>query len=124
MKAFIATAAVGLLAFSTLADAHSHLKESQPAEGSTLNAPPANIVLKFSESAQLTALTIQKEGAAEQKLGPLPTAASAQMSIPAPQLSPGKYTVSWRVVSDDSHVMAGKLHFTIGAAAASSDAKK
>ena len=124
MKAFIATATAALLAFSALADAHSHLKESQPAEGSTVTTAPANIVLKFSESAQLTALTVQKEGEAEQKIAPLPTEPSTQLSVPAPKLSPGKYTVSWRVVSGDNHVMAGKLHFTLGTAAASGDAKK
>jgi copper transport protein len=124
VKAFIAAASVALLASSTLANAHAHLKESQPAEGSVINAAPASIVLKFSESAQLTALTVQKEGAAEQKIAPLPTASSAQLSVPAPKLSPGKYTVSWRVVSADNHVMAGKLHFTIGDASASGDAKK
>ncbi len=124
MKASIATAAVALLAFSALADAHAHLKESQPAEGSIVTAAPANIVLKFSEDAQLTALTVQKEGGPEQKIAPLPTAPSAQVSVPAPKLSPGKYTVSWRVVSDDNHVMAGKLHFTISAPGASGDAKQ
>ena len=124
MKAFIATAAAALFAFSALADAHSHLKESQPAEGSVVATAPANIVLKFSESARLTALTVQKDGEAEQKIAPLPTESSAQISVPAPKLSPGKYTVSYRVISDDKHVMAGKLHFTIGTAAASGDAKK
>jgi copper transport protein len=124
VKAFIAAAAVALLASSTLAGAHAHLKESQPAEGSVIDAAPASIVLKFSESAQLTALTVQKEGAAEQKIAPLPAASSAQLSVPAPKLAPGKYTVSWRVVSADNHVMAGKLHFTIGDASAPGDAKK
>ena len=116
MKSFFAVSAtVALLSFSALADAHAHLKESQPAEGSILTTAPTDIVLKFSEAAQLTALTVQKEGAAEQKIAPLPPASSIQQTVPAPKLSPGKYTLSWRVVSADNHVMAGKLHFTINA---------
>jgi copper transport protein len=125
VKAFIAVATtVALLALSALADAHAHLKESQPAEGSIVAAAPSNLVLKFSEDAQLTALTVQQEGGAEQKIAPLPTAPSVQVSVPMPRLSPGKYIVSWRVVSHDNHVMAGRLRFTIGAVASSSDAKK
>jgi methionine-rich copper-binding protein CopC len=30
-------------------------------------------------------------------------------------LTPGTYSVSWRVVSDDGHVMGGALHFTLTA---------
>ncbi|MEJ1965371.1 MAG: copper resistance CopC family protein [Gammaproteobacteria bacterium] len=125
MKAFIAVATTAtLLGFSTLADAHAHLKEAQPAEGSVVTAAPANIVLKFSEAAQITALTLQKEGEAEQKIAPLPTAPAAQLSVPVPKLAPGKYTVNWRVVSDDKHIMAGKLHFTISAGGPAANAGK
>jgi methionine-rich copper-binding protein CopC len=28
-------------------------------------------------------------------------------------LTPGTYSVNWRVVSDDGHIMAGALHFTL-----------
>ena len=123
MKTSIALLAAALLGASALTQAHSHLKESQPAEGSVLNAPPANIVLKFSEAARVTALTLQKEGGAEQKLAPLPTTASAEVSVPAGKLAPGKYVVSYRVVSDDNHIMSGKLHFTVDPSAAPSAAK-
>jgi methionine-rich copper-binding protein CopC len=33
-------------------------------------------------------------------------------------LTPGTYSVNWRVVSDDGHVMAGALHFTLAGDAA------
>jgi methionine-rich copper-binding protein CopC len=105
--------AILLAALTPLAaQAHSHLKESTPAEGSTVKAPES-IMLMFSEAAKVTALTIQKDGDKEQKLSPLPTEASAHVMVPAPKLMPGKYTVSYRVVSDDGHVMGGKLHFTV-----------
>ena len=113
MNRSIVLASAALLAFSTLANAHAHLKEAQPAEGSVMKAAPANIVLKFSEAARLTALTVQKEGEAEQKLAPLPSAPAAEVSVPAPKLAPGKYVLNWRVVSDDNHIMSGKLHFTV-----------
>jgi methionine-rich copper-binding protein CopC len=113
VKISLALVTAALIAVSSLAAAHAHLKDAQPAEGSVMKAAPANIVLKFSEAARLTALTVQKEGEAEQKLAPLPNAAAAEASVPAPKLAPGKYVLSWRVVSDDNHIMSGKLHFTV-----------
>jgi methionine-rich copper-binding protein CopC len=101
-----------LLCLAVVAQAHTHLKSAAPAEGSTVKAPE-QITLTFSEAARVTALSIQKEGEAEQKLAPLPTAAADHVTVAAPKLAPGKYTVNWRVVSDDSHVMSGKVHFTV-----------
>jgi methionine-rich copper-binding protein CopC len=113
MKKSIAFLAAVLLGASALTYAHTHLKESLPAEGSVVNTPPSNIVLKFSGAARVTALTLQKDGGAEQKLSPLPTEPTAEVSVPAGQLAPGKYVVNWRVVSADNHVMSGKLNFTV-----------
>jgi copper resistance protein C len=106
-------AGAALVLFVATAQAHTHLKAAVPAEGSTVTASPDHITLTFSEAARLTALTIQKEGGEEQKLTPLPTEAAAHVSVQAPKLTPGKYTVNWRVVSADDHIMSGKLHFTV-----------
>jgi len=105
--------AILLAALAPLAaQAHTHLQGATPAEGSTVKAPES-IMLMFSEAAKVTALTIQKDGDKEQKLSPLPTEAAAHVMVPAPTLAPGKYTVNYRVVSDDGHVMSGKIHFTV-----------
>ena len=106
-------AAATAVALASVAQAHTHLKQATPAEGSTVTGSPEHIMLTFSEAARLTALTIQKDGGEEQKLAPLPTAASDHVMVPAPKLAPGKYTVNYRVVSADNHVMSGKLHFTV-----------
>jgi len=103
----------GVWALAAGVQAHTHLKQSAPAEGSIVTAAPANFVLTFSEAARVTALTVQKEGEAAQKLAPLPSAPAEQVTVPAPKLAPGKYVINWRVVSDDNHIMSGKLHFTI-----------
>ena len=107
--------ALGMLLFAAAAQAHTHLKDSVPAEGSTISVSPPNIVLKFSEAARITALTIKKEGGDEQKLTPLPTTTTAEVTLRAPELAPGKYVVTWRAMSGDSHIMSGELHFTVSA---------
>lgn len=105
-----------LAAVSVLAHAHTHLEEAQPADGSVLNTPPSSITLKFSEETQVTALTLQKDGGAERKL-PLPAEASKSVSVAAGELGPGTYVVSYRVVGDDNHIVAGKVAFTVDPAA-------
>jgi methionine-rich copper-binding protein CopC len=104
--------AAALLALTAVAQAHTHLKESTPADKSVVNAAPANVMLKFSEAAKITALTLHKDGGADEKLTASPASAAAQFTAALPQLSPGKYTVNWRVVSDDGHIMSGQLSFT------------
>ena len=94
--------------------AHAHLKSSEPADGSTLAKAPSEFVLNFSEAARVTALTVQKDGGTEQKVSPLPATTAAQAKIAAPKLENGHYTVTWRVASDDGHVMNGKFSFTVG----------
>lgn len=115
LKWLIGTA---LVAFAAQANAHAHLMESVPAEGSTVTASPPNIVLKFSAAARVTALTIQKDGDAARKLAPLPRTAAQEVTVRTPSLAPGKYVVNWRVVSDDNHMMSGKLHFIVSAVTA------
>ncbi len=74
---------------------------------------PSRIVLNFSEAARLTAASIQKGDEPRQRLKPLPAAAARQISVPLPQLTPGSYSATWRVVSEDGHVMSGTLRFTL-----------
>jgi methionine-rich copper-binding protein CopC len=115
MKILSLLSGLALVAFGVTADAHAHLQKSSPADNSTITTSPPDLVLTFSEAARLTALTIQKSGEAQQHLKPLPTAAALQISVPIPQLTPGSYAIAWRVASDDGHVMAGTLHFTLAA---------
>ena len=109
----IMTAALLAAALSGPAFAHTHLKAAVPADGSTVKAAPATFALTFSEPARLTALTMQKDGGAEQKITGLPAAAGTEATIAAPKLGNGRYTLNYRVVSADGHVMSGKISFTV-----------
>ncbi len=111
-------ALVGLMLMgnSALTWAHTHLVKSIPVNGSTLAVSPSRFVLTFAEPAKLTTLSLQKDAEPAQKMGPLPTSPATEVSIPAPQLAPGRYVLAWRAVGDDGHVMPGKLSFTVGPA--------
>lgn len=96
--------------------AHVHLHESTPADGSTLKAPPPKLQLVFSEAAHLTALSIRGSAeSAPHKLAPLPQETAAKFSVDLPSLAPGKYQIEWRALSPDHHIASGTVRFVVQA---------
>ena len=75
-------------------------------------------MLSFSEAARITAMSLQRNGEAPRKLTSLPAEKAARITVPLPKLAPGRYTLSWRAVGEDSHVVPGTLHFTVVESAA------
>lgn len=98
--------------------AHAELSGSTPANCAMLEAAPENVTLNFSEPVRLTALSVQKDGAAKQSIGPLSAEALEQFVVAAPALEDGHYMVSWRALSQDTHVMSGEFMFAVGATGA------
>ncbi|MBS0397684.1 MAG: copper resistance protein CopC [Proteobacteria bacterium] len=114
MKGMLPTIAAMLAILAGVARAHTHIRMSSPADNAVLTAPPAELVLHFSEVTRLTSLSIRKDDEKDaSNLGPLPKSAAQVLDILLAPVSPGKYTVSWRAVGDDSHVMSGTLHFSV-----------
>ncbi len=109
-----------LLCGTALAEAHTHVEQTMPAEGSTVQ-PPQHLMFNFSEAARLTSLSIQREGEAARKLEPLPNAAAAHVMVAAPPLASGRYTVTWRAMGKDEHIVSGSLHFTVSDKAVGAD---
>jgi methionine-rich copper-binding protein CopC len=105
-----------LLLAAATAHAHAHLTSSDPGEGSS-GKSPGQIVLTFSESARLTALSLQRKGAEKRKLAP-PTTTAARLAIPLLDLAPGSYTLEWRALGGDGHITSGAVHFTVVESAA------
>ena len=88
--------------------AHAHLDKVMPANGSVVATAPTTVSLTFNEAATLTALSVQKAGdKVVQKLGPLSMAPNEHFTVALPKLPPGDYTMKYRVLSDDNHVMGG-----------------
>ena len=114
MKNRVLILSAALLALSGVAQAHTHLEKSTPTDNSVVATAPSQLALHFSEATRLTAVSVQKDGDKESMhVSALPAQASEDVSVPLEPLGPGKYTVSWRAVGDDSHVMSGRLHFSV-----------
>jgi copper transport protein len=107
-----------LLAFAAAwaggAAAHAGLVASIPADGAALAAPPASIELRFTEA--VTPLVVRLIGASGSPLAlPVPQTAGEVMSLSIPgNLNKGLYTVSFRVISKDSHPIGGSIVFAVG----------
>ena len=110
----LAIYSVVLLAFAgQVAFAHTQLSGSMPADKAVLENAPDEVALDFSEAVRLTALSIQRQGDATRDLGPLPAEMSRHFAVPAPELRAGSFVVSWRALSEDTHVMTGEFTFTV-----------
>lgn len=115
------------------ASAHAVLEGSTPAPDAVLRTAPARVVLRFDEPVTLLPASIQVLGPGGERVddGAVTHAdgdpTTASVGITAGRR--GTYLVAWRVVSDDSHPVAGSFDFSVGArsaaptasAAASSD---
>lgn len=98
--------------------AHAVLVDAQPAAGAALAVAPAGVVLRFNEPVMAVALRVLDSGARNVALAHVGAGDTVRADLPAQGLPPGRYLVSYRVLSADSHPVAASLEFTIGDARA------
>jgi copper transport protein len=117
----VAVVAIGWLVFAAApASAHATLISTTPANGEHLSVAPREVVFRFSE-----AITPARDGFTVlddqgRSVGSVAAVAggSDTLRMPLPGLRDGAYSVTWRVVSADSHPVHGALVFSVGAARA------
>jgi copper transport protein len=111
--------AVGL---APAASAHALAQSSDPAEGSTVEQPPAAVTVTFGEPPDPKLSTIRVLDTAGQSYDAGPTQAVSgnpdALRVAVKPLARGVYTVSWRTVSTvDGHFATGAFAFGVGVAA-------
>ncbi len=102
------------------ASAHAELEHTSPASGAVLKHPPAFVTLTFGEGVGVNSQDIQVfddhlHRIDDRDAGHLTGAGDTVGVRLAPNLRRGTYTVSWRVISADSHPISGGFTFSIGA---------
>ena len=113
MKTLIGYFALALFSTTSAYAADTQLAESTPANGSSVSSPPAAFVFNFSKPVRFHDLNIKKDDGKSTPIGNLPTAHAASLSVPAPSLSPGHYVIEWRVFTDESTALRGRVRFTV-----------
>jgi copper resistance protein C len=97
--------------------AHATLVKSDPPRRASLSSPPKQIQLWFNEKiegsyASVTVLDSKKKSITENNPEVvLDDPKSVILNIP--QMEPGRYTVQYRVMSVDGHVIASSYDFSI-----------
>jgi copper transport protein len=118
----VALALLVLLLAPASAIAHAMLEETEPAGSAQLAHAPGQVVLRFSETVDASLGAVQvfdaagqtvQQGAAFHPNGDGPRVA---VKLPA-NLPRGAYTVTYRVISADSHPISGGFTFAVGSGA-------
>ena len=96
---------------------HAVLVKSVPAQRATLAEPPPRVELWFNERLEpaYSRASVTNEAGAQVDLrdGAVSTEDPRRLALSLPTLAPGRYTVSFRVLSVDGHVVESKLTFTV-----------
>ena len=114
---FLAVVGV-LLAGAGPASAHAALTGSDPTQGVVVDKAPSQVTLTFSEKVATSddSLRVLDPKGKRVDTGKPSNVSATSYAVPLHSgLSDGTYTVSWQVVSADSHPVAGAFTFSIGA---------
>ncbi|MGQ0463682.1 MAG: copper resistance CopC/CopD family protein [Sporichthyaceae bacterium] len=106
----------GFVLSASPAAAHAQLVSSDPAANARLDSSPQQVVLRFSEDVSLIERGMRLLGsdAKERPLGAV-SVDDAAVTVPiVDTLADGPYVLVYRVVSADSHPVAGTIPFTVG----------
>jgi copper transport protein len=101
------------------ASAHATLQESVPTDGAVMAVSPAQVLLRFDESVEVTVggITVLASDGSPVTVGNVHHVAGAGSQVAIglrAKLPDGSYLVNWRVQSADSHVIEGALTFSVG----------
>ncbi|KFG72322.1 copper resistance CopC/CopD family protein [Streptomyces mutabilis] len=111
-------AACALLAAAGPASAHAALTGSDPQRGAVVDNAPAQVSLTFSESVSMdddSLRILDPKGKRVDEGGPSGTGGTTYTVKLHAGLPDGTYTVTYQIVSADSHPVAGAYTFSIGA---------
>ena len=121
---FASLAAAGALSATGLAPgaapAHSVLVRSEPGRNVTVTRAPEHVMLWFTERIEpaYAKLSVWSESGKQVDAGDAAVAPDdpALLSVSTPGLGPGRYTVRFRVLSVDGHVVESSFAFSVKAA--------
>lgn len=118
-RRLVLTGLAALLLRPAAALAHAVLVKSVPAQRAALAEPPPRVELWFNERLEpaYSKASVINEAGTQVDLRDVAVSAEdpRRLAVSLPPLVPGQYTVSFRVLSVDGHVVESKLTFTVKA---------
>lgn len=122
MLKLASAASAAVLGIAVLAAApapvHVHLKRSEPMADSTVTTAPTEIRLWYSAPVQVAVTTVRVAAVDGTSQATIPVRAGTGenapliAALPRP-LANGRYSVAWRTMARDGHVLTGTFSFTV-----------
>ncbi|CAJ0784425.1 hypothetical protein LMG7141_01513 [Ralstonia condita] len=121
MNARIKTSLISLAAAMTIAPtialAHGKLESTEPAAGSTVSAVTSPLRMTFNEALEpafSTAHVTDVKGSAVTTVkATVDPTNPRSLTVRAPKLAAGTYSVDWAVMTHDGHKTTGRYTFTV-----------
>lgn len=102
------------LVLSSPASAHVGVSATSIADNAVLASAPNELTVTFSGRTGLASIVLANgEGARIPLRYVPPRALATTFTIPLPPLTAGQYTLTWRTMSHDGHVVSGVVQFRI-----------
>ena len=105
------------LAASSVVWAHAFLDHADPKVGSTVTGPPTELKIWFTQELEPAFSAVEVRDAqgrqVDKKQAHLNDKDKTEFIVPLAPLAPGIYTVTWHVVSVDTHKTQGHFVFTV-----------
>ena len=99
------------------AEAHAFLEHATPPVGGTVQTPPAQVTLRFTQRLEPAFSKVQVQDSSGRRVDKDDVSVqggdAAVLAVSVPPLAPGRYVVKWRVLSVDTHVTEGDYTFEV-----------
>ena len=122
LQHFVSFACISLATFlvlsSSAAFAHSFLVDATPSSKDHVKVPPKTVKLRFGGGVEpsYSKVTIETSDGKVLAEGSVGTPDKPrELSVPAPELTVGRYVVRYRVLSTDGHIVEGNYEFFVDA---------
>lgn len=121
MRAILLLLLAGISAFGAAAsaEAHAFLDHASPAVGSAVPTAPAAVTIWFTQNLEPAFSSVAVTDASGQRVDlgnvQIPPGHPDELQVGLKPLPPGMYTVTWHVVSIDTHLTQGTFTFDVGA---------
>ena len=105
MRRAVVAACLLALAAPAAASAHASIRGEWPAYRERLNYSPRHIIIRFDQSVEVLPAAIRVLDARGRDLAGPAHAIARGLEAPVPVLARGPYTVRWKALSTDGHVV-------------------
>jgi len=112
--AWVAAVAAMFALHGGIAAAHAFLDEADPRVGSSVRTAPTELVLRFTQDLEPAFSTVTVADASGQRVDAgKPSFSGNLIRVPLRALGAGRYRVTWRVLSVDTHSTEGAFSFGV-----------